>query len=41
MPISKQPGSFGNLVVSFDIKFPRALSDEQKAHLRGVLGGAA
>jgi DnaJ-class molecular chaperone len=38
MPISKTPGTFGNLVVRFDIKFPRSLTVEQKQQLRGVLG---
>lgn len=37
MPVSKQPGTFGNLVLHFDIKFPRALQDEQKQGLRSLL----
>ena len=31
------PGSKGDLRIHFDIVFPRALSDEQKAQLRRVL----
>ncbi|KAK9819082.1 hypothetical protein WJX81_006681 [Elliptochloris bilobata] len=37
MPISKAPGTKGDLRIHFDIVFPRALSDEQKAMLRRVL----
>jgi DnaJ-class molecular chaperone len=38
MPITKQPGSFGNLIIKFDVKFPRSLTDTQKAQLREILG---
>ncbi len=37
MPISKAPGSKGDLVVRLDVQFPRALTDAQKAQLRQVL----
>lgn len=37
MPISKQPGSRGDLHVSFDVMFPRQLSAEQKEQLRRIL----
>lgn len=39
MPISKTPGQKGDLIVKFDIEFPRSLSAEQKEALRGTLGG--
>lgn len=37
MPITKQPGSFGNLLVHFEVRFPRELSDAAKQQLREVL----
>mmetsp|Transcript_20710 Transcript_20710/g.37098 ORF Transcript_20710/g.37098 Transcript_20710/m.37098 type:complete len:345 (-) Transcript_20710:1468-2502(-) len=37
MPISKTPGSFGNLIVKYNVMFPRTLSDDQKSSLRSVL----
>ncbi|GFR41766.1 hypothetical protein Agub_g2523 [Astrephomene gubernaculifera] len=37
MPVTKEPGSFGNLVVHFEVRFPRDLSDAAKQQLRGVL----
>ncbi len=37
MPISKSPGSKGNLRIQFKIEYPRALSDQQKAALRQIL----
>lgn len=39
MPISKEPGRKGDLVVEFDVQFP-ALSDDQKAKLKGILPAA-
>ncbi|KAJ7956329.1 DnaJ subfamily B member like [Quillaja saponaria] len=39
MPISKEPGKKGNLVVKFDVKYPSRLTPEQKSDLRRVLGG--
>ena len=39
MPISKQPGQKGNLVIKFDIAFPRQLSAPQKEALRAALAG--
>lgn len=36
MPITKAPGTFGNLIIKFDVVFPRTLSNDQKAQLRGV-----
>ncbi len=38
MPISKAPGTFGNLFVKFDVAFPRTLQPEQKEAIRSVLG---
>lgn len=37
MPISKSPGSFGNLKVKFDIVFPTSLTEQQKQALKTVL----
>uniref|UniRef100_A0A383WPC8 Chaperone DnaJ C-terminal domain-containing protein n=1 Tax=Tetradesmus obliquus TaxID=3088 RepID=A0A383WPC8_TETOB len=37
MPISKQPGSRGNLVIKFDVAFPRQLNSSQKEQIRSVL----
>lgn len=38
MPISKEPGQKGDLLVKFDIQFPRSLTADQKAQLRALLG---
>ncbi|GIM06063.1 hypothetical protein Vretimale_10488, partial [Volvox reticuliferus] len=40
MPITKEPGSFGNMIVKFDIRFPRDLSEATKQQLRGLLPAA-
>nr|UYX46109.1 HSP40 [Eimeria stiedai] len=40
MPISKKPGEKGDLILEFDISFPRRLTDEQKAKLREILGNS-
>ena len=37
MPITKQPGAFGNLIIKFDVRFPLSLSDAQKSALRAAL----
>lgn len=37
MPISKQPGKKGNLLVGIKIRFPSSLSQDQKAVIRGIL----
>jgi DnaJ-class molecular chaperone len=37
MPISKEPGKKGNLVVTIEPVFPRSLTPEQKAKLKEVL----
>ncbi len=37
MPITKEAGSFGNLIIKFDVKFPRDLSDVTKQQLRNLL----
>ena len=37
MPVTKEPGTFGNLVVKFDVRFPRTLSESAKAALRTAL----
>ena len=39
MPISKEPGTKGDLVVTFDVNFPR-LNDDQKAKMREILPAA-
>jgi len=38
MPSSKNPDYSGDLVLTFDVEWPRSLSDEQKAQLKDVLG---
>jgi DnaJ family protein B protein 4 len=40
MPISKEPGKKGNLVVAFDVAFPKGLGEDQKAKLREILPAA-
>ncbi|GBF97350.1 hypothetical protein Rsub_10997 [Raphidocelis subcapitata] len=37
MPISKEPGKKGNLVVSIDVAYPRQLTPQQKEQLKGIL----
>eukprot|EP00967_Tisochrysis_lutea_P059599 scaffold75995_cov17-Tisochrysis_lutea.AAC.4 len=37
MPISKTPGKRGDLVVRFEVSFPRSLTDDQKSKLRAAL----
>jgi DnaJ family protein B protein 4 len=37
MPISKQPGRKGDLIVTFDVIFPDKLSEQQKDRIRQVL----
>ena len=37
MPISRTPGSFGNLCIKFNIVFPRVLSQEQKEAIAAIL----
>eukprot|EP01071_Lankesteria_metandrocarpae_P013354 Lankesteria_metandrocarpae@DN7092_c0_g1_i1.p1 len=39
MPQSKQPGERGDLIVEFDIEFPRSLATEQRLVLAEVLRG--
>lgn len=37
MPISKMPGRRGDLVVKFEVQFPRSLTEAQKQQLRATL----
>jgi DnaJ homolog subfamily B member 4 len=37
MPITKAPGTRGNLRIKFEVLYPQRLSDEQKAALRDIL----
>jgi DnaJ-class molecular chaperone len=37
MPVSKLPGSKGDLVVKFEVDFPRRLDDSTKQQLRALL----
>ena len=37
MPISKSPGKFGDLVVEFNVEFPKRLTMKQKSDIRKVL----
>lgn len=41
MPVSKTPGSKGDLKISFDIVFPRSLSDDKKRQLKALLAGTS
>ncbi|KAL8424880.1 hypothetical protein Efla_002999 [Eimeria flavescens] len=40
MPISKKPGEKGDLIIEFDILFPRSLTDDQKKKLKDILGNS-
>lgn len=40
MPISKAPGTKGDLVIKFNVVFPTHLSEDKKRQLRAVLGTA-
>ncbi|KAI8474803.1 MAG: hypothetical protein J3K34DRAFT_453428 [Monoraphidium minutum] len=40
MPISKEPGKRGNLIVTVEAAFPKALTAAQKEQLRGILPAA-
>jgi DnaJ-class molecular chaperone len=37
MPLSKEPGKYGDLIIDFQIKFPSTLTDEQKRRLTALL----
>ena len=37
MPVSKRPGTYGDLLINFDIQFPSRLSDDQKDVLAAAL----
>lgn len=37
MPISKYPGSKGDLVITFDVKFPTSLNNDQKEKIQAAL----
>lgn len=37
MPISRQPGQRGNLLIKFDVTFPRQLNSSQKEQIRSLL----
>ena len=37
MPLSKHPGRKGDLIVTFEVQFPRKLSEPQKAQIRAIL----
>mmetsp|Transcript_32739 Transcript_32739/g.58646 ORF Transcript_32739/g.58646 Transcript_32739/m.58646 type:complete len:347 (-) Transcript_32739:688-1728(-) len=37
MPMSKQPGQKGDLLIKFDVSFPRTLTPDQKTKLRQIL----
>lgn len=41
MPISKKPGSRGDLIIRFLIKFPTFISDTKKVKLREILAAPA
>ncbi|KAG2492555.1 hypothetical protein HYH03_009217 [Edaphochlamys debaryana] len=37
MPVTKEPGTYGNLIIKFEVRFPRELSDPVKQRLRDTL----
>jgi len=37
MPISKKPGTFGDLKLEFEISFPNSLSSEKRSLLAALL----
>lgn len=37
MPITKAPGTFGNLIIKFEVAYPRSLKPEQKDIIRAAL----
>lgn len=37
MPISKQPGQYGDLIVTIEVAFPPRLSPQQKQAVRQIL----
>eukprot|EP00928_Gymnodinium_smaydae_P027758 TRINITY_DN21359_c0_g1_i1.p1 TRINITY_DN21359_c0_g1~~TRINITY_DN21359_c0_g1_i1.p1 ORF type:complete len:369 (+),score=80.57 TRINITY_DN21359_c0_g1_i1:82-1107(+) len=37
MPSSKHPGQKGDLIIAFDVEYPRSISEEKKEELRKVL----
>lgn len=39
MPLAKEPGKKGNLIVKFNVKFPSRLTPDQRADIRRILGG--
>jgi len=41
MPKPKEPGSYGDLIIKFDIKFPQSLSQTQKGLIKQALDGAS
>ena len=41
MPQSKAPGTRGDLIIKFEVVFPRALGEDKKRALRALLGGGA
>ncbi len=40
MPMSKSPGTRGDMVITWDVVFPASLSPQLKAQLRPILAGA-
>jgi DnaJ-class molecular chaperone len=38
MPVSKSPGTRGDLVVRFSVTFPPHLSEDKKRDIRRILG---
>ncbi|XP_074571781.1 uncharacterized protein LOC141828282 isoform X3 [Curcuma longa] len=38
MPIAREPGKKGKLIIKFDVKFPSRLTPEQRAGIRSIFG---
>ncbi|KAG6469778.1 dnaJ homolog subfamily B member 1-like [Zingiber officinale] len=39
MPIAREPGKKGNLIIKFDVKFPSKLTADQRAGIKRIFGG--
>ena len=37
MPISKQPGKKGDMIIHFDVKFPRSIPEDRRRQIAELL----
>ena len=40
MPISKQPGKKGDMIIHFDVKFPRSIPEDRRRQIAELLPNA-